>query len=152
MPTIVRNLPVCEKYKIVDSRHSGGIEAGEVCTNCGRIIVEVAIVEDSHGNRSPVGMDCAATLTGIHAFDLSFHEGCFAEVRSFASKYRKAAKLAPSPKVSIHEYAPGAGAYAQGGFTVQIGEGPNSPGYFWKNYPVEMKSHLLPYIARSCTQ
>lgn len=141
---IVRNLPASERYTMVRSYHTGGLENAACCANCGRAIVEVAVVADSRGNQHSIGMDCAETLTGI-AGDFDFqntHKTAFADAKSFASTLRKARKLIPTEPVSVRRYEPNTGYFKQGGFTVELG-GPDAPGHFWKNYP----AHLYPYIA-----
>jgi len=149
MPTILRNLPLCETYALIASRHTGGLENAEVCSNCGRPIVEVATLRDSHANEHLVGMDCAATLTSHDPLTMLQHTAAFTEARAFSTRLRKSRKLDASIAVVLHEYGPNTGYYRQGGFSVQLGAGPNSPGYFWKNFPVELLAHIKPLTEHS---
>lgn len=141
---IARNLPISERYEIKRSYHTGGLENAQCCANCGRPIVEVAVVGDSQGNEHAVGMDCAETLSGVSS-DFVFqtvHKAAFVDAKTFAAALRKARKLAPIGAVVVSRYEPNTGYFKQGGFTVEFGS-METPGHFWKNYP----AHLYPYIA-----
>lgn len=142
---IVRNLPASESYKLVSSHHTGGLENAECCANCGRAIVEVAILNDTKGNIHRVGMDCAETLT-CDVWALNEHKAYFADVKTFCAALRKSRKVDPVAPITLNEYGENVGYYKQGGFTVQIGARVDSPGYLWRNYPKHLKGYILPVL------
>lgn len=85
MKTITnRNLSILTTYKLIDtfylSVEDGG---GTCCQNCGRLITNIATVEDASGKRFSIGLDCAGTLTGIKG-DFTFeymHKSRFTEAK-----------------------------------------------------------------------
>lgn len=136
-------LPVCESYTLASSHHTGGLENAETCANCGRAIVEVAILSDSRGNSHRVGMDCAQTLT--NPLDYDRHAGHFQDAKTFAAALRKSRKLNPGAPVAVHEYGAGVGYYRQGGFLVTIGA-PDALGYLSRNLPEHLRPYILPLL------
>lgn len=87
---IKHNLPA-DKYEIVDTF---SLSEGDyiVCDNCGKVIRNVAVVKDSHGNRYNVGLDCAETLSGIDEYDIIFWSDNFNRAKSIRAKIRSAKK------------------------------------------------------------
>lgn len=141
---IVRALPASESYKLISSHHTGGLENAECCANCGRAIVEVAILADSQGNSHRVGMDCAETLTS-DTWTLGEHKAAFADTKTFAAALRKSRKADPVAPIVVGEYGESVGYYKQGGFSVQIGQ-VDKPGYLWRNLPLHLKPYIMPVI------
>jgi protein-arginine kinase activator protein McsA len=67
---IRRNLPINTTYKLIDSYYTGGvIDNPDYCENCGKVIANVGILQNTEGEKFHVGMDCAATLSGIKNSD-----------------------------------------------------------------------------------
>lgn len=85
---IRRELPF-DKYKIAETFST---EEYCICENCGKAIKNIAIIEDSKGERFNVGLDCAATLAGITDFDILMAETKFNEAKRIRSKMNKAKK------------------------------------------------------------
>lgn len=61
---IQRNLRLDTKYSIQESYYTE-LENGVTCDNCGKHITNCCIVKDKDSKVYTVGMDCAATLSGI---------------------------------------------------------------------------------------
>lgn len=87
---IKRELPA-DRYTLVDS-YSLGEGDYITCQNCGKVIRNIGIVEDSKGRRYCVGMDCAATLSGITESDIEFYNDCFNVAKSIRAKIRRETK------------------------------------------------------------
>lgn len=62
-------LPHDTTYTLVSSFHTGGIENGVPCQNCGKLLSNVAVVANEAGQSFQVGMDCAATLSTVNPFE-----------------------------------------------------------------------------------
>lgn len=67
-------LSILTTYKIIStfylSIEDGG---GSMCENCGRLITNIATIQDASGKQFSVGMDCAGTLSGIKGdFDFEY--------------------------------------------------------------------------------
>lgn len=62
-------LPHDTTYRLVSSFHTGGIENGVPCQNCGKLLSHVAVVANAAGESFQVGMDCAATLQTLNPFE-----------------------------------------------------------------------------------
>lgn len=94
MGTTRRNLPINDTYKIVRSYYTGGIENGaESCANCNKIITNIAVIENSKNETFNVGLDCAATLSGIaDSLGLWNTSANFAEAKAVRAKINKEAK------------------------------------------------------------
>ena len=87
---IKHNLPV-DNYQIVDT-YSLGEDDYLVCDNCGKVIKNIAVVQNSKGKRYCVGMDCAETLSGITEVDIDFWNSDFVRAKSIRAKVRKYTK------------------------------------------------------------
>lgn len=87
---IKHNLPV-DNYQIVDT-YSLGEDDYLVCDNCGKVIKNIAVVQNSKGKRYCVGMDCAETLSGITEVDIEFWNSDFVRAKSIRAKVRKYTK------------------------------------------------------------
>lgn len=95
---IKRNLGV-DVYKIVESYSLK--DDFHTCENCGKLIKNVAIVEDSNGRRFAVGMDCAATLSGITEFDILRFSAPFERAKSIRAKINKEKKSGSVVEVGV---------------------------------------------------
>jgi hypothetical protein len=64
MATTQRNLPLNDKYQVLNISRPG-IESGCVacCDNCGKMIVNSALICNQTGEKFRVGLDCVKTLT-----------------------------------------------------------------------------------------
>ena len=62
-------LPHDTSYKLLRSFHTGGIENGVPCQNCGKLLSHVAVVANEAGATFHVGLDCAATLATVNPFE-----------------------------------------------------------------------------------
>lgn len=85
---IKRSLPV-DNYTIVET-YSLAKEDYIICENCGKVIHNIAIVKDSKGNVFHVGLDCAATLSGINDFDIAYWSNGFNMAKNIRAKLNKA--------------------------------------------------------------
>lgn len=86
---IRRNLPINDKYVLIDSFYAG-MENGTCCDNCNKIIANIAVIKNNDNDVFHVGMDCAATLTqltGLFAAEMQF-----AEAKGIRAKVNKAKK------------------------------------------------------------
>jgi hypothetical protein len=131
-------LPTCYRYEIRESYHTGGLDNAATCSNCGRAIVEVAILRDELGQTHTVGMDCADTLCADY-FTKERHKAAFDFAKRLAAKIRKARKTALALTLSVHEYETG-GYWMGGGFVLEAKDGDKI--VFSENQP----KHYLPYI------
>lgn len=63
MKKIIGKLPVNVKYNVVniDYKPKDAIDY-TICDNCGKIISNIAIMEDEDKKRFSVGLDCASTM------------------------------------------------------------------------------------------
>jgi len=96
------NLALNENYELIDSYYAGSAvdRGGEVCSNCGRMITNVATIKNSNGNVYQVGMDCAETLTnlkGLHSVSMEF-----SEMKAIRAKINKAIKQGSDIDYSIY--------------------------------------------------
>lgn len=85
-------LPHDTTYSLIRTYHTGGLENGVGCQNCGKVLTNVAEVENAGGQRYLVGLDCAATLATVNPFEFnaaaeSFNLG--KKVRAAILKYGK---------------------------------------------------------------
>lgn len=64
MKTIIeRNLPLTEKYFLVDKKYIPLVESfGTCCDNCGQLIANIATVKSESGKVFTIGFDCLETL------------------------------------------------------------------------------------------
>lgn len=57
------NLSLSSKYTLIDKYYTGGIEVNALtCSNCDRLICNVAIVKDESQKTYTIGFDCLETL------------------------------------------------------------------------------------------
>lgn len=80
-----------DKYEIVDT-FSLGEDDYITCDNCGKVIKNIAVVQNSKGKRYCVGMDCAETLSGITQDDIDYWNDSFVRAKSIRTKIRKYTK------------------------------------------------------------
>lgn len=83
---IKRELPI-QKYRIVDCYTLD--EDKTPCENCGRPLTNVAIIEGEDGKQYSVGLDCAATLTGINQDDIDYWTNSFTQAKSFRARLKR---------------------------------------------------------------
>lgn len=84
-----RNLPINDKYTLIDSFYSS-MENGCCCDNCNKIIANIAVIKNADNKVFNVGMDCAETLTNLNG--LYNAQMQFAESKGIRAKVNKAAK------------------------------------------------------------
>ena len=99
---IQRELPA-DRYKLVDS-YSLGEGDYITCENCGKVIRNIGIVEDSKGRRFCVGLDCAATLSGISEWDIEYYNQGFNVAKSIRAKIRRETKKGANIVVRNYYY------------------------------------------------
>lgn len=87
-----------DNYRIVDT-YSLGEDDYLVCDNCGKVIKNIAVVQNSKGNRYCVGMDCAETLSGITEDDIDYWNSDFERAKSIRAKVRKYTKKGATIRV-----------------------------------------------------
>jgi hypothetical protein len=71
-----RNLPINDKYTLIDSFYSS-MENGNCCDNCNKIIANIAVIKNADNKIFNVGLDCAETLTrldGLFSAQMQFNE------------------------------------------------------------------------------
>lgn len=145
---IQRNLPITTTYKILGSKYISMEDGGVCCDNCGKFITNIAEIESKEGQRYNVGMDCAATLSGIKDdFNFNYvHKANFTTakgVRALLLKYIKDGKI---KELTFKTYED------DKNFFKEVGAGcwdaaliPH--GYNWKQYPKEVwNNYVLPMI------
>ena len=100
---IRRNLPINVTYKLIDSYYTGGvIDNPDFCENCGKVIANVGIIQNPDGEKFHVGMDCAATLSGIKnssEYDETMNN--FNEATALRTKIRNNKKKNPDGYLKI---------------------------------------------------
>ncbi len=79
-------LPHDTSYKLLSSFHTGGIEHGVPCQNCGKLLSHVAVVANEAGESFRVGMDCAATLSTVNPFEFDKATDAFNTGKAVRSK------------------------------------------------------------------
>ena len=99
---IKRQLPA-DHYKLVDS-YSLSPDDYIICENCGKVIRNIGIVEDSKGKRFCVGLDCAATLSGIDEYDIEYYNNGFNIAKAIRAKIRRETKKGASIEVRNYYY------------------------------------------------
>ena len=100
---IRRNLPINTTYKLIDSYYTGGvIDNPDYCENCGKVIANVGIIQNADGDKFHVGMDCAATLSGIKNSD-EYNETMnnFQEALAVRTKIKNGRKKYPNGKILV---------------------------------------------------
>lgn len=100
---IRRNLPINTEYKIIDSFYTGGISENPMsCDNCGKLIANVAVVENTDGDKYHVGMDCAETLSGIKdSLEFIATNNDFNEAKAIRAKINNAFKKYTNGKLEV---------------------------------------------------
>jgi len=93
------NLPINTKYKIINVTALGDFEF-TTCENCGKIIRNVATVEDLNGHRYDIGLDCAETLT-TELGNYSLSELQLMEAKKEVNRIRRFIRLLKQSKTII---------------------------------------------------
>jgi len=86
---IRRNLPVNDKYVLIDSFYTS-MENGTCCDNCNKIIANIAVIKNDADKIYHVGLDCAETLT--HLQGLLGAQIQFTEAKGIRAKINKGKK------------------------------------------------------------
>lgn len=84
-----RDLPF-DHYQIVETFATE--EPETICSNCGKPIKNIAVIQNPKGIKYYVGLDCAETLSGITDEDIVIAESNFANARRIDAKVKKACK------------------------------------------------------------
>lgn len=100
---VKRSLPI-KKYKIIDTWST--LDPETVCDNCGKAISNIAKIKSEDGKTYLVGMDCAATLSGITSFDIEYWNNAFKQAKAIRAKLRKFLKDGGTWKPFIPWYRP----------------------------------------------
>jgi hypothetical protein len=147
---IQRNLRHDTTYQIVSSWYSE-LENGTTCQNCERAISNCCEVQDAGGSLFTVGMDCAATLSGIKdSLLLSQTQASFQQAKSARAAILKFRKQNPGGEVSVKTYETEKNYYKQIGagcweLTYRPAQG--MPFRTWKQYPAGVwLGYVLPMI------
>lgn len=145
---IQRNLSITTTYTIVGSYYSSIEETGTCCENCGKPIANIAEVESVEGRKYLVGMDCAATLSGIKGdFDFEFvHKANFTTAKSERAKILKYIKEGKVKNFNTRTYTDANNFYKEVGAGVWefdfVSGGSN-----WKQFPKDVwQNYVLPMI------
>ena len=85
---IKRNLPI-QHYRILHSFYS---EDYCTCSNCNKVLKNVAVVEGDDKIQYSVGLDCAATLAGIKDHDIAYWDDAFKIAKQYRTKFIKKCK------------------------------------------------------------
>lgn len=142
------NLPITTTYKLISSYYSSIEESGTCCENCGRLIANIAVIESKEGNKHVVGMDCAATLSGIKG-DFNFeyiHKANFNTAKQARTLLLKHIKEGKVKSLEFKTFTDDKNFYKE------IGAGKwefeyLSGGYNWKQYPANVWiNYVLPMI------
>lgn len=96
------NLALNENYELIDSYYTGAMTdgGGTICSNCGRMIANVATIKNSNGDVYDVGMDCAETLTNLKGLYSASME--FSEMKAIRAKVNKATKQGSNIEYNIY--------------------------------------------------
>lgn len=100
---IRRNLPINTTYKLIDSFYTGGIIDNPMsCQNCGKLIANIGVIQNKEGETFDVGMDCAATLSGIKdSFEFDQNMNNFQEATGIRNKVKNSKKKYPDGKLTL---------------------------------------------------
>ncbi len=96
MKTVQGSLPVNRDYKITDIDYQP-MECATTCQNCGRIISNIATIENDKGSQFVVGLDCAESLKGCgtgESWEIMECKKKLARRARFVRWYKKECKLA----------------------------------------------------------
>lgn len=98
---IERNLPLDRKYFVLLVSRKG-LEEGDgcICDNCGKLIVNTALIQSDKGERFTVGLDCVKTLTQSIANPADYQERLY----SFNSDLRFMANVSKASKIEVDEH------------------------------------------------
>ena len=147
-----RNLRHDTTYTILSSWYVSLEDGGNSCQNCGRLIANCAEVQDANGQRFTVGMDCAATLSGIKdTFQLSQVEASFQQAKSARAKVAKFRKSYPEGTIRIETLPEGKGYYKEansGILSCSYNPLQGQPYYSMKQYPADVwQAYVYPMVA-----
>lgn len=98
------SLPLNRRYTLVKAYYTGGLEDGSsVCCNCGRVITNIAEIQDDQGAKFDVGMDCMETLTSVLKNPMFFDQKMadFKEAKRIHNKVRSVAKKNPGENLTL---------------------------------------------------
>lgn len=141
---IERSLPLNVEYTIVDTWYCSIEDGGNICQNCGALISNCAQVESIYG-KFTVGMDCAATLSGVKdSLYYMQHESAFNQAKSARAKILKAIKDGATD-IQIKTFTDANNFYKEIGsglwsYTVKQG------GSNWKQYPASTWKIVEQYL------
>lgn len=146
-----RNLPLNTTYTLVSSYYSD-LENGCVCENCGRLITNVAQIKANETGRAHiVGMDCAATLTGItQTLAYIYATNNFSAAKTARARILKRIKqgatvVTATSMTTDNNYHKE--ARAGGWETTGENDSPANIFYDWHNYPAQQwQEHVFPMI------
>lgn len=93
MKPVQHALPHDTTYRLVRSFHTGGIENGVPCQNCGKLLSNVAVVANAAGESFQVGLDCAATLSTVNPFEFDKATDAFNTGKKVRAALLKGAKV-----------------------------------------------------------
>ena len=86
MKIVQHALPHDTTYTLLRAFHTGGVENGVPCQNCGKLLSHVAVVANAAGQSFQVGMDCAATLSTVNPFEFDKATDAFNTGKAVRSK------------------------------------------------------------------
>lgn len=144
---IQRGLDITVRYELISTYYRSMEEGGGCCENCGKMISNIAEVKSEDGHKYTVGMDCAATLTGIKGdFDFEYvHKANFNTAKSARAGVVKALKKG-AKNLSLKTFTD------DKNFFKQVGAGKweyefASGGYNWKQYRADVwQNYVLPML------
>lgn len=145
---IQRSLPITTTYEIIGSRYTSIEDGGGCCENCGKAITNIAIIKSKEGRIYNVGMDCAATLSGIKdSFDFNYiHKANFATAKNARNQLLRMIKEDKIKSLQVKTFEDKNNFYKQlgsGKWEVEIKSG----GYNWKQYQAgTWLDYVLPMI------
>ena len=144
---IQRNLRLDQQYNLIESWYAGS-ENPQCCENCNKIITNIAKVQGSKDGRYyHIGMDCAATLSGIkESLMLSQHGASFSQAKQARAKLLKLKKAGYT--ITLQTFTDTANFYKEVGSGKYEAE--QNTGRFdrtWRQYPAEVwQKYVLPMI------
>jgi hypothetical protein len=150
MKTITqRNLSLLTTYTITGSFYAG-MEDGTCCENCGKLIANIAKVQNKEGENFLVGMDCAETLSGIKdSFEFNYtHKVNFNQAKQVRAKVLKFKKDSSENTVTVWKNKDGDSVisynrYVNGNFN----------GRGWNTYKKDVyENYILPMIVKEISE